>query len=230
MSGHHRVTAASVSGDSRASRRPHPGARLVTTEYRRARLSVVLALLLLAGTAVYLVVQQRQQTWGSARESVLNLALGLETSVTGLLEQSAVSLRVIGTETSRRPGAPLDPAQVITALRDAARFDSVSSYLGVRSADGHILAVARAGQPALSPAVQQTIAQGLEPSGTGLGLSYLLRLSPKGDWYLPITLDFRPSPNERDVAFALVPVRRLLASTDTLRLIPDSLVDRKSVG
>ena len=224
MSGHHRVTAASVSGDSRASRRPHSGARLVTTEYRRARLSVVLALLLLAGTAVYLVVQERQQTWGSARESVLNLALGLETSVTGLLEQSAVSLRVIGTETSRRPGAPLDPAQVITALRDAARFDSVSSYLGVRSADGHILAVARAGQPAVSPAVQQTIAQGLEPSGTGLGLSYLLRLSPKGDWYLPITLDFRPIPNERDVAFALVPVRRLLASTDTLRLIPDSLV------
>jgi diguanylate cyclase (GGDEF)-like protein len=223
MSGDHRVPAASNPGDSRTSQRPHPKARFVTTEYRRARLSVVLALFLLAGTAVYLVVQEREQTWRSAHESVLNLALGLETSITGLLEQSAVSLQVIGTEISR-PGTALEPEQAITVLRDAARFDSVSRYLGIRTADGRILAVSQSGELVVSPAVLRTMAQGLDPSSTGLGLSYLLRLSATGEWYLPITLDFHTSSTERDVAFALVPVRRLLASTDSLRLISDSLV------
>ena len=71
-----------MSGDNGpgASRRPHSDARFVTAEYRRARLSVVLALLLLAGTVWSTwLSRERQQTWGSARKSLLNLALGLET-------------------------------------------------------------------------------------------------------------------------------------------------------
>jgi diguanylate cyclase (GGDEF)-like protein len=184
---------------------------------------VVLALLLLAGTAVYLVAQQRQQTWRSGRESVLNLALGLNTSITGLLEQSALSLRDIRADVSRRSGKP-GPEQAIAGLRDAARFDSVSSYLGLRAADGRILAVDHRGNPAVSPGVLQAIEQALEPHGTGLGVSPLLQLAANGEWYLPITLDFRNGSNEPATAFALVPVRRLLASTDSLRLIPDSFV------
>src|SRR6185312_14401840 len=109
MSGDQRVMPASVPGNSGTNRRPRPDARFITAQYRRARLSVVLALLLLAGTAAYLVEQQRQQTWGSAQESVLNLALGLQTSITGLLEQSALSLKEIGADIANRSGSMSEP-------------------------------------------------------------------------------------------------------------------------
>jgi diguanylate cyclase (GGDEF)-like protein len=223
MSRDQRATTAGVPGHSSGSRRPHPQARFVTAEYRRAQLSVVLALLLLAGTAMYLVVQQRQQTWQSAQASVLNLALGLETSMDGLIEQSANSLRDIAADVSRRPATPPEPEQAMAVLSDAARFDSVSSYLGLLTPDGRVLAVDQSGAPVVSPDVLRTIAPVLQPRGTGLGESYLVRLGLKGEWYLPITLNFRTS-GEPEVAFALVSARRLLASTDSLRLLPDSSV------
>lgn len=224
MSGNPRVTGSSVPDHSRTGGRPHPDARFVSTGYRRARLSVVLALLLLAGTAVYLVAQERQQTWTSARESILNLALGLETSITGMLEQSAFSLKGISADLSRRPADPPQPERTIALLREAARFDSVSSYLGLRAGDGRVLAVDRRGAPVVSPNVLRRIARALTPGGTGLGFSYVLRLPAKEGWYLPMTLGFRDGSGRPAVAFALVPVRRLIASTDSLRLIPDSFV------
>ena len=224
MSGDQRVSAAGVPDHSRTSRRAHSETRLATAEYRRARLSVVLAMLLLAGTAVYLVAQQRQQTWGSARESVLNLALGLEASITGLLERSAFSLQAIAADVSRRHGIAHDPEQALAVLHNAARLDPVSSYLGLRTADGRILAIDQSGETVVSPDVLRTIAQIFQPRGAGLDLSYLVRLPTKDEWYLPVTLSFRTSVEGPDVAFALVPARRLVASTDSLRLIPDSFV------
>jgi len=196
--------------------------RFVTAEYRRARLSVVLALLLLAGTVVYLVVQARLETWGSARKSVLNLALGLETSITGLLQQSAFSLRGIGTALDQQPG--IAPEQTLAVLREAARFDSVSSYLGAQTADGRILIVNRSGESVADPDVLRIISPALEPRGTGLALSDRLRLPSHDEWYLPITLHINTGPQEQAVAFALIPVRRLIANTDSLRLIPDSFI------
>ena len=223
MRGEQRVTAPDP-GHPRPGRRPHPDARFFTAEYRRARLSVVLALLLLAGTAVYLVAQERQQTWASARASVLNLALGLETSITGLLEQTALSLRDIGAELSGRPDAAVEPGQAIAVLRAAARFDSVSSYLGLRATDGRVLVVDQSGQRVVSPDVLRTIAQLGGPHGTGLELSDLIRLPTRDEWYLPVTLGFRAAADQPEVAFALVPVPRLIAGTDSLRLIRDSFV------
>lgn len=215
-----------MSGPSRygTGRRPHPDARFFTAEYHRAQLSVVLALLLLAGTAVYLVVQEQQQTWASARENVLDMALSLDTSITGLLEQSAFSLRGIVADVSQRPGSPHEPKQAMAALRDAARFDPISSYLGLRTADAGILAVDQMGEPVVSPDILRTIAQALKPHGMGLDVSYLVQFPAKDEWYLPITMTFRTSVDGPKVAFALVPARRLVASTDTLRLIPGSFV------
>jgi diguanylate cyclase (GGDEF)-like protein len=223
MTGDQRVTAPGP-GHSRPGRHPHPDARFFTAEYRRARLSVVLALLLLAGTAVYLVAQERQQTWASARASVLNLALGLETSITELLEQSALSLRDMGADLAGLPDASLQPEQAIAVLRAAARFDSVSSYLGLRASDGRILAVDQSGKRVVSPDVLRTIAQLRGPQTKGLWLSDLIRLPTRDEWYLPVTLDLRSSADQPEVAFALVPVRRLIAGTDSLRLIRDSFV------
>jgi diguanylate cyclase (GGDEF)-like protein len=196
----------------------------VTGEYRQARLLVVLALLLLAGTAVYLIAHQRQQTWHSARQSVLNLALGLDSSITGLLEQSTASLRRIGTAVAARPGSAPEPERALAALRAVAPFDSVSSYLGLRTEGGVILAVDHAGEPVVRPDTLRAIARGLQPRGAGLGLSALLRLPGKRGRYLPITLSLQSRSDGPEVAFALVPVRRLLASTDSLRLLPDSFV------
>jgi len=223
MSDDQRIAPASVPGPS-GTRRLRPDARFITAQYRRARLSVVLALLLLAGTAVYLVAQQRQQTWTSAQESVLNLALGLQTSITGLLEQSALSLKEIGADISRQSGTPREPEQALAVLRDAVRFDSVSSYLGLQAADGRIVAVEQSGKPVASPEVLRTISRMLKDRSKGLDVSYLLRLRAKGDWYLPITRDFRGPSDEAEVAFALVPLRRLIANTDSLRLIREGTV------
>ncbi|MGH8290745.1 MAG: putative bifunctional diguanylate cyclase/phosphodiesterase [Steroidobacteraceae bacterium] len=224
MSDDQHATAASVTDPSRTRTQPRRDTRFVTAEYRRARLSVVLALLLLAGTAVYLVVQERQQTWASARESVLNLSLGLETSITGLLEQPVFSLKGIAAGVSARQGMQPDPEQANTVLREAARFDSISSYLGFRTPDGRIIAVDQSGVRVASVTVLRTIAQVLDRRGTGLAVASLVRLAANGDWYLPITFDFQATANAPDVAFALIPVRRLFASTDSLRLIPDSQV------
>jgi len=224
MSGDQRVMPASVPGNSGTNRRPRADARFITAQYRRARLSVVLALLLLAGTAVYLVVQERQQTWASAQESVLNLALGLQTSITGLLEQSALSLREIGADISQHPATASGSEQAFAVLRDAVRFDSVSSYLGVRATGGRILAVDESGKPVVNAAVLQAVARVLEERSAGLDVAYLIRITAKGDWYLPITRDFRGAADEPEVAFALVPLRRLIANTASLRLIPDSFV------
>ena len=225
MSGDQRPAAVSVPGHSAPDRRRHTVGRLVTREYRRARLSVVLALLLLAGTAVYLVAQERQQTWASARASVLNLALGLETSITGLLEQSAFSLTRISGDLSQSPAGPPEPGRAIAVLRNAASFDPISSYLGIRAADGRILAVDHLGAPISSPEVLRTIAGTIDPRAQGLNLSYLVRLRGQDGWYLPITLGFRTGTDRPAIAFALVPVRRLLGSTDSLRLLPDSYVN-----
>lgn len=222
MSGDQPVTTVNVPERSRTRKRPLSDARFVTAEYRRARLSVVLALLLLAGTVVYLVVQARQETWGSARKSVLNLALGLETSITGLLQQSAFSLRGIGAALAQHPGSA--PDQTVAVLREAARFDSVSSYLGVQNADGRILIVTQSGETVADPEALRIVSAALKPRGTGLALSDRLRLPTPDEWYLPITLDINTSPQEYAVAFALIPVRRLIANTDSLRLIPDSFI------
>lgn len=225
MSGDHRITATGVPEHSRTRRDPHVDARLVTGEYRRARISVVLALLLLAGTAVYLVVQERQQTWRAARASVLDLALGLEASITGLLEQSAASLTGISADLAQPPAATLPRSgQVIAVLRNAARFDAVSSYLGVRDADGRIVAVEQAGRLVADPDFQQRISRALEPGGTGLNVSALVRLPSAGEWYVPTTLGFVGSNGQPELAFALVPVRRLIGRMDSLRVIPDSSV------
>jgi diguanylate cyclase (GGDEF)-like protein len=221
MTGDQYVTTASGPG---ASRHPHSNARFVTAEYRRARLSVVLALLLLAGTVVYLVIQERQETWGSARKSLLNLALGLETSITGLLQQSAFSLRGIGAGLSQHPGSASGSEQTLAILRDAAAFDSVSSYLGVQTAEGRILAVNHSGEPLINAEVIRTLSLALKLHGARLDVSGLLRLTTDGEWYLPITLEINSNPDQREVAFALVPARRLIANTDSLRLMPDSYI------
>ncbi|HEV7138421.1 MAG TPA: EAL domain-containing protein [Steroidobacteraceae bacterium] len=223
MSGEQRIAAARAPRQSRTSRRSHQDRRF-TGAYRRARLSVVVALLLLAGTAVYLVAQERAGIWASGRESVLNLALGLETSVTGLLEQSAASLRRIGANLSSASSGRPAPGRTLAVLRDAALLDSVSSYLGVRAADGTVLAVTHSGEPVTRPAVLRTIAQAIVPRGTGLDFSYLLRLPADEELYLPVTLAIRGTSGEPEAVFALVPVRRLLASTDSLRLLRDSFV------
>lgn len=215
---------ANVPGSSQTRKRPLSDAGFVTTEYRRARRSVVLALLLLAGTVVYLVAQARQETWGYARKSVLNLALGLETSISGLLQQSAFSLRGIGTALARQPGIAPAPDETLAVLREAARFDSVSSYLGVRDGDGRILIVNQSGEAVVDPDVLRVIAPALNPRGTGLALSDRLRLPAHDEWYLPVTLDINTSTQRQEVAFALIPVRRLLANTDSLRLIDDGFI------
>ena len=105
---------------------------LVASQYRRARVYLVSALLLLAGTAIYIVIQERER-----------IAVGLERGATGLLAQSTFSLRGISVDIADEPGS--GAATLVPVLREAMRFDSLSEYLGVRASKaGEIAVVDRA--------------------------------------------------------------------------------------
>jgi diguanylate cyclase (GGDEF)-like protein len=188
--------------------------------YRRASLFFAASLLLLASVAAYLLAAQRKQIWTAAHQNALSIALGLEASISSLLQQPSFSLQGIRADLARGSLEPREKA--IASLRDAMRFDPVSEYLGLGRADvGEITVVDHRGDP-----VQLTTsfrAAMVGASGPGFALRPLVRLSDGKGWYLPLTLRIGPGDSQ-DAAFALVPVRRLISGAESLRLLPDSWV------
>lgn len=120
--------------------------RAIASQYRRARLYLGVALLLLAGTVLYLVAIGGQQIWTTARTSLLDLALDLEGSITGTLEQTALNLR--GISEGLGDEAHRSSANLSAALGQVIRFDANAAYLGIARADGTIVAVDRTGRAA----------------------------------------------------------------------------------
>ncbi len=195
--------------------------QVIALQYRRARIYLVVALLLLAGTVVYLVAIGGQQIRATARTSLLDLALDLQSSITGVLDQSALNLRGISAELS--DDSPESVAELNYVLRRVASFDSNSAYLGIVRADGTVTAVDRSGQP-----VAADIAEALRPlvagPGTGIAIRQLIQLPHSPDWYLPVTLRAQRQGAGRDVVVALVPAKRLTGGSGSLRFVRDSWV------
>ena len=178
------------------------------------------ALLLLAGTAIYLVVQARERIRTESRQSALNIAVGLERGATSLLAQSTFSLRGIGADIAGQSGA--GSAGLLPALQEAMRFDPLSEYLGVRSSKtGEIVVVGRAGRPGslrIRTALRSALCQ---PEDATIDLCPIITLPGDDAWYLPVTLTARRG-DSADVVFALVPARSLVAAAQSLQLIPGS--------
>jgi diguanylate cyclase (GGDEF)-like protein len=190
---------------------------------RRATAYFAASLLLLAGVAAYLLLGQRRNIWNAAHQNALNIALGLETGATALLQQPRFSLQ--GVRTDLGGGAGANSEQTLRALRDAVRFDPVSQYLGVRmAAGGEVMVVdssGNRGSSQLETRLRRAIPARIGP---GVALHQLIRLPQDTTWYLPLTLTIPNVDATENVAFALVPARRLVAGTESLRLMPHSRV------
>ena len=197
----------------------------IAEHYRQVRLYLIVALVLLAGTALYLIAADRGQIWGSTRANLLNLALGLRTSSNLALEHSAFTVRAIAAELSGQPASAREG--LLAMLREAMRFDSASAYVGVAAAaTGGVVLVDRTGQP--PPAEIATTLRSLlaRPQGSSLELRQLVRLPHSTEWYLPMILGVHRGSDASDgaLAFALVPAQRLIRGTESLRLVRDGWI------
>lgn len=194
---------------------PHRS-RLIAVRHFRARVSLAIALLLLTGTAVYLVLHLREQIWTAGRANGLNIAVGLEKGVTGLLEQSTVDFTGLSPDVAATPG--LSHEELLDRLHTAIRFDSLSRYLGVIRASGELAAVSHAGE-APSPEIQRVLATLPLSTGPAIEIGYLVQLPDGAGYCLPLTLGVPHPGGGIDTLFALVPVERLTAASKSLELI-----------
>jgi diguanylate cyclase (GGDEF)-like protein len=180
-------------------------------------------MLLLTGVASYLLAEQRKQIWRGAQRDALNIALGLETAAASLLQSPRFSLLRIRTDLSDDVAAP--PGKTILVLVQAMRSDPVSQYLGItRGHGGGMTVVGRDGNSVSLQIDTDRRAAISHTHGSDVVLGQLVRLPGQQTWYLPLTLGLRGGDPDRDVAFALVPARRLVAGTESLRLVPESWV------
>jgi len=196
---------------------------VLANRYRRSRRYLLIATLVLAGVAIYLIALGRAQVWSAAHKNLLNLAMGLQSSASALLEQSLSSLTGLSAELA---GGEVTQAQALQALRAAIHRDPDSAYLGFRSADRSTLVIVDHSGQDVSREVLSSIAPMLQSSSDSkISLLDLVRLQGKPDFYLPLVLQTRRSAEgPSETLFALVPLARLIRGTDALNLVPDSRI------
>ncbi len=201
------------------SARPHAIAR----QYRSAALYLIIALSLLAAAALYLILKEREQVWTAARRNTLNVAVGLQSTTTALLEQSAGTLRGIVSHLGRQQGRSAQ--QMLAIMRDAAQFESVSAYLGFKGASpDQSLLINHAGELAGADVLLQVQGRIPPASSEGLELHHLIQLPGNARWFVPLTIGVPRADRGFDTAYALVPAQRVLTGTDSLRLLPDGWI------
>jgi diguanylate cyclase (GGDEF)-like protein len=199
---------------------PQPSAEFAA-RYRHGALMLGLAVLVLAATALYLVLRERSQIWDTAHRNQQDVASAMQSSISELLAQPVFSLHGIYVDLEERIG--LSPAAALEALRLAQRFDPLSTFLGIKTE--HILLLVDAQGEALSRIDAQALSKiKIDKTVTGLSLGPLLKMGQDDTWYLPVTLGMPPGVSSDGVIFALVPVTRLLAGISSLRLLPGSFV------
>ena len=196
----------------------------VAARYRNAALVLGVAVALLAGTAVWLVVQARTQVWDDARRNQEDVALAVQSSISGLLAQSASSLNgIAGDLAAASPDASGREAQ-LRILREAQRFDPTSAYLGVRAGESTLLV--DAGGHVRDDLAARSLPR-LDPADARASVRFgaLLQLGDDdAAWYLPVVVAAPHARGADGIAYALVPVQRLLGAASSLRVLPGSLV------
>jgi len=196
----------------------------IAANYRGARVYLLLAVFLLAGTSLYMIADEGVQVWRSARMNLMNLSRGFEASVGVLLQQPIARLEAIAVEAAGPTPPPHD--RVVAILSDAMRFAPVADYLGLctaaHEADGVVVDSRGREVPAdVLDSLKDSVGH---PQRTGLELRQLIQLPHDPEWYLPVILGIPRVKGEPDLAFALVPARRLISGTQSMRLFPESLM------
>jgi diguanylate cyclase (GGDEF)-like protein len=194
--------------------------RVIALQYRRARLYLGMALLLLAATVLYLVAMGGAQIWANARTSLLDLAVDLQAAITGGLDQTAQNLRRLGDEVGS-PGE--STADVTAALGRVIRFDANAAFLGLARSDGTLTVVDRTGQP-VTAEISQAMRPLLQAHDPGVAIQQLIQLPHAPDWYLPLKLTLQRPGHDGDVMLALVPVKRLTGESGSLSFVKDSWI------
>lgn len=184
---------------------PLQSIRAIRTEGSPAAIFAALGAVILLGTLLFLQ-RDYDRTRDSLREHLQSSAESLESSVSALLAQSALSLRGMDEELAARgnPDARYDRA----VLADAMRFDPLSAYLGIARPGGTISAIARPGQPL--PSFPQGPWNAIDGSVHPGELHFypVVRIGSDDRWYLPLAMHLSSSTS-RGVAFALVDVTEL---------------------
>jgi len=191
----------------------------VAAGYRHAALVLGLAVVLLAGTAVWLVAQARHQVWEDARRNQEDVALAVQLSISGLLAQSASSLNGVAGDLAE--AVPGRDAQ-LRILREAQRFDPTSAYLGVSGGTATLLVDASGNvRDDIAP---QSLPR-LDPADARAAVRFgaLFQLDGDAGWYLPVVVAAPRSLGTDAIVYALVPVKRLLGAGASLKMLPGSL-------
>jgi diguanylate cyclase (GGDEF)-like protein len=203
--------------------RPLAGARWLS-------LLLLGAVMLLAGAGFALINSERRQAWHGAEQDLLNLAIGAQTELSTVLRQAEFSLRGA---CQGLKGGPARPARLLQALGEAARYDPVSSLLGVMWA-GRWLAVSADGQglddgpsSRLQPLLQAALAQadGDGPADPAAArLAPLVRHPDTGQWLLPLVTRCTDADGQPFHMASLLTSATLTRHAVVMRLVPGSFV------
>ncbi|MBV8501320.1 MAG: bifunctional diguanylate cyclase/phosphodiesterase [Paucibacter sp.] len=188
-----------------------------TDSWQRLRTSQALllgtALLALVALPLWSILNDRSVALQVEQENTLRLAESLRAHVGALLEQSEFSLRGVEADLvgTYAPGR----SQQIRALRQAMRYDSLSSALGVLSDDGLVM-VASDGAEITDAELERRVRASPEQPFQFLPA---LRSANCRDWCLPLIMQ---GQGRRVVA--LVAVRALLGTQDSVRMVAGAYV------
>ncbi|MEO5686897.1 MAG: EAL domain-containing protein [Burkholderiaceae bacterium] len=173
---------------------------------------------MMLAVGVYLIAQQHGNVRRNGEAGALNIARGLEASISARFDQSVASLKGVATDVA---AAPRSEAAALHALQNAARYDPFSNWLGVLDSEGRwLVMVDQSGVRATAALEQAVLATLRKASDRGIALQPLLRPSATSEWLMPVTL---PVPGGGTV-FALVSASRIAAGTESLNLLPESIV------
>ena len=197
-----------------------------TARFRSAALVLGLAVSLLAGTALYLVLQERNDVWSAAHRNQQDVALAMQSSITALLDQAVYSLQGIRNDLDALPSTPSRDVE-LQALREARRFDPLSEYLGLKTSRGLLMVGAHgeAAAPLTASGLPEIDIAAVQADATDeIRFGALLRLQGSNEWYLPVIMTLPRQGDGTASLFSLVPTERLLGATPSLRVLPGSFV------
>jgi diguanylate cyclase (GGDEF)-like protein len=180
-----------------------------------------IAVLLLAGTALYEFAATGKAVWDTAHHNGEILAVALQSRVTGELAQSMASLAGIASDLEG--DAPPSRMRIFTVLRDAMRFDSISAHLCVQNSEG-LTCVDHLGRP-VPHALEEALSKAALRAPAGqVDLGPLVRLPADYTWYLPVILGAAHPESSIGEIFATMPALRLVTGAESLELIPHSWI------
>ena len=197
----------------------------IAARYRSAAWVLGLAVALLAGTAIWLALQARNQVWQDARRNQEDVALAVQLSISGLLAQSALSLDGIRVDIAAAAPAASAASQEtqLRILREAQRFDPMSAYLGIRT-DSSVSLVDARGRSRADLAAQSMPRLDGADEHEAVRFGALLQFKGDAAWYLPVVVAVPRGLGAGATAYALVPTDRLLGAASSLKVLPGSLV------